>query len=35
MSWGMTYNAMSTLGVPLDYLISNAVGFTINLAVGK
>ncbi len=29
--WGMTYNAEGTAGVPLDYLISNDVGFTINI----
>jgi polyisoprenoid-binding protein YceI len=33
--WGMTYNAKGTLGVPLDYLISDEIGFTIDVIVSK
>lgn len=33
--WGMTYNAKGTAGVPLDYLISDEVGFTIDIIVTK
>jgi polyisoprenoid-binding protein YceI len=33
--WGLTYNAEGTAGVPLDYLISDEVGFNINISVTK
>ena len=33
--WGMTYNAEGAVGVPLDYLISDDVDFTINLIILK
>lgn len=33
--WGLTYNVEGTEGVPVDYLISNDVGFTINLVASK
>ena len=33
--WGMTYNAKGTLGVPLDYLISNDVGFSVDITLIK
>ncbi len=33
--WNLTYNAKGTQGVPVDYLISDAVGFTINVAATK
>ena len=33
--WGLTYNVEGTEGVPVDYLISNDLGFTINVTVTK
>lgn len=33
--WGMTYNAEGSEGVPVDYLISDEVGFIINVKVKK
>lgn len=33
--WGLTYNTEGTEGVPTDYLISNDVGFTIDVTVNK
>ena len=33
--WGLTYNTEGTAGVPVDYLISNDVGFTVNVTVGR
>lgn len=33
--WGLTYNVEGTEGVPVDYLIANDIGFTINVAVSK
>ncbi|MCO6500442.1 MAG: YceI family protein [Vicingus serpentipes] len=33
--WGLTYNVEGTEGVPVDYLIANDIGFTINLTVTK
>lgn len=33
--WGLTYNTEGTEGVPADYLISNDVGFTIDVTVNK
>ena len=33
--WGLTYNAEGTEGVPADYLISNDIGFTIDVTVNK
>lgn len=33
--WGMTYNAKGTLGVPLDYLISDDVGFAVDVTLTK
>ncbi len=33
--WGLTYNVEGTAGVPVDYIIANDVGFTINTTVGK
>lgn len=33
--WGMTYNAEGTAGVPLDYLISNDVGFILAITILK
>ncbi|MGL1886939.1 MAG: YceI family protein [Reichenbachiella sp.] len=33
--WNLTYNAEGTEGVPVDYLISNDIGFTIDVAISK
>lgn len=33
--WNLTYNAEGTEGVPVDYLISNDIGFTINVSATK
>lgn len=33
--WGLTYNTEGTEGVPADYLISNDIGFTIDVTVNK
>jgi polyisoprenoid-binding protein YceI len=33
--WGLTYNTEGTEGVPADYLISNDIGFTIDVTVSK
>ncbi len=33
--WNLTYNAEGTAGVPVDYLISDDVGFTINVSLTK
>ncbi|MFK7774831.1 MAG: YceI family protein [Saprospiraceae bacterium] len=33
--WGMTYNAKGTAGVPLDYLISDDVGFQIDVVISR
>lgn len=33
--WGLSYNTEGTTGVPTDYLISDEVGFTINIIVQK
>ncbi|MEN9001450.1 MAG: YceI family protein [Flavobacteriales bacterium] len=33
--WGLTYNAEGTAGVPVDYLISNEIEFTIHANVTK
>lgn len=33
--WGLTYNTEGTEGVPADYLISNDIGFTIDVTVKK
>ena len=33
--WGLTYNTEGTAGVPVDYLISDDVGFTVNVTVGR
>ncbi|MFW5851192.1 MAG: YceI family protein [Bacteroidota bacterium] len=33
--WGLNYNTEGTKGVPVDYLIDNDMGFTINVAVKK
>lgn len=33
--WGLTYNAEGTAGVPVDYLISNEIAFTIHANVTK
>ncbi|MGB0805896.1 MAG: YceI family protein [Salibacteraceae bacterium] len=33
--WGLTYNVEGTEGVPADYLISNDIGFTIDVTVNK
>ena len=33
--WGLNYNVEGTAGVPVDYLIANDVGFTIDVTVGK
>lgn len=33
--WGLTYNVEGTEGVPVDYLIANDLGFTINVTVTK
>ena len=33
--WNLTYNAEGTAGVPVDYLIANDIGFTINVTVSK
>lgn len=33
--WGLTYNTEGTEGVPADYLISNDIGFTIDVTVTK
>jgi polyisoprenoid-binding protein YceI len=33
--WGLTYNTEGTAGVPADYLISNDIGFTIDITLNK
>jgi len=33
--WGLSYNTEGDKGVPADFLIADAVGFTINVAVTK
>lgn len=33
--WNLTYNAEGTEGVPVDYLISDDIGFTINVSATK
>ncbi len=33
--WGLTYHVEGSEGVPVDYLIANDIGFTINLTVTK
>lgn len=33
--WGLTYNVEGTAGVPVDYLIANEIGFTIDIKVAK
>ena len=33
--WGLSYNTEGTAGVPVDYLIANNIGFTINLVLTK
>lgn len=33
--WGLTYNTEGTVGVPLDYIISDDISFTINLVLRK
>lgn len=33
--WGLTYNVEGTAGVPVDYLIANDIGFTINATVTR
>ena len=35
LEWGLTYNAKGAKGVPLNYLISDDIGFTVNLTVLK
>lgn len=34
-NWGLSYNTEGTAGVPVDYLIANDIGFTINVTVTK
>jgi polyisoprenoid-binding protein YceI len=34
-NWGLTYNTEGTEGVPVDYLISDDISFTINLILSK
>lgn len=33
--WGLKYNTEGTKGVPVDYLISNDIGFTIDISVSR
>ena len=33
--WGLTYNVEGTAGVPTNYLISNEIGFTIDVTLTK
>ena len=33
--WKLSYHTEGDVGVPKDYLITNAIGFTINVAVTK
>lgn len=33
--WGLSYNTEGTAGVPVDYLIANNIGFTINIVLTK
>jgi polyisoprenoid-binding protein YceI len=33
--WGLVYNTEGTEGVPVDYLISNDIGFTIDVVASK
>ena len=33
--WGLTYHAEGSEGVPVDYLIADDIGFTINMKVAK
>ncbi len=34
-NWGLSYHRKGTPGVPVDYLISDDIGFTIHLKLGK
>lgn len=34
-NWGLSYNTEGTAGVPVDYLIANDIGFTIDVTVTK
>ncbi len=33
--WGLSYNTEGTAGVPIDYLIANDIGFTIDIRLTK
>jgi len=33
--WNLTYNSEGTAGVPVDYLISNDIGFTVDITLDK
>ena len=33
--WGLSYNTEGTAGVPVDYLIANDIGFTIDVTITK
>ncbi len=33
--WGISYNTEGTSGVPVDYLIANDIGFTIDVSVAR
>ena len=33
--WGLKYNVEGTEGVPVDYIIANPIGFTIDITVAK
>ncbi len=33
--WNLTYNTEGTAGVPVDYIIANDIGFTINMILNK
>jgi len=33
--WGLSYNTEGTAGVPVDYLIANDIGFTIDITLTK
>lgn len=33
--WGLTYNVEGTAGVPVDYIVSNNIGFTINVTLTR
>ena len=33
--WGLTYNTEGTVGIPVDYLNANDIGFSIDVSMSK